>query len=64
MTSQSKIPKDLKLSENSEVGILAQIQIIIKISCEFRVANLLGFSFIAINNKIKPIYCNKSNKIQ
>ena len=51
MTSQSKIPKDLKLSENSEVGILAQIQIIIKISCEFRVANLLGFSFIAINNE-------------
>ena len=29
-----------------------------------RVANLLGFSFIAINNKIRPIYCNKSNKIQ
>ena len=31
---------------------------------ETRVANLLGFSFIAINNKIRPIYCNKSNKIQ
>ena len=34
------------------------------ISIWFRVANLLGFSFIAINNKIRPIYCNKSNKIQ
>ena len=33
-------------------------------SIPFRVANLLGFSFIAINNKIRPIYCNKSNKIQ
>ena len=29
-----------------------------------KVANLLGFSFIVINNKIRPIYCNKSNKIQ
>ena len=29
-----------------------------------RVANLLGFSFIAINNKMRPIYCNKPNKIQ
>ena len=33
-------------------------------SLKARVANLLGFSFIAINNKIRPIYCNKSNKIQ